>query len=119
MTLIQTLIKEVMSQYDTKLPDTAQRLEYYINLNEPNELKQEDLFLIAKISNDFDEFKKNMDNWIERFKNAKTITPEQKVIIPGEPEFAEHDRRLKSGIPLNEKVVEDLQSLAKKFNLVF
>ena len=66
-----------------------------------------------------DEFKKNMDNWIERFKNAKTITPEQKVIIPGEPEFAEHDRRLKSGIPLNEKVVEDLQSLAKKFNLVF
>ena len=64
-----------------------------------------------------DEFKKNMDNWIERFKNATPIHPNQKVIIPGEPEFAEQVKRLKNGIPLNEKVVEDLQSLAKKFNL--
>jgi LDH2 family malate/lactate/ureidoglycolate dehydrogenase len=66
-----------------------------------------------------DDFKKNMDNWIERFKNATPIDANQKVIIPGEPESWEHEKRVKNGIPLNEKVVEDLISLSKKFNLEF
>ena len=66
-----------------------------------------------------DDFKNNMDNWIERFKNATPIESNQKVIIPGEPEFAEEEKRLESGIPLNDKVVEDLKSLAKKFKLEF
>src|SRR5690606_16358286 len=33
-----------------------------------------------------EDFKAHMDNWIERFKNAKPIDDHQKVIIPGEPE---------------------------------
>ena len=66
-----------------------------------------------------DEFKKNMDNWIERFKNAVPIDENKKIIIPGEPEFWEHEKRSKNGIPLNDKVVDDLKSLAKKFNLEF
>ncbi|MGZ3946287.1 MAG: Ldh family oxidoreductase [Mucilaginibacter sp.] len=64
-----------------------------------------------------DEFKTHMDNWIERFKSSKTIDPDQKVIIPGEPETAaEADRKL-NGIPLVEAVVNDLNELAVKFGI--
>ncbi|MCD0488138.1 Ldh family oxidoreductase [Pedobacter sp. MC2016-14] len=59
-----------------------------------------------------DEFKQHMDNWIERFKNAKTIDPDKKVIIPGEPEFAAEIERKKNGIPLIDAVVYDLNELA-------
>ncbi len=64
-----------------------------------------------------DEFKSHLDNWITRFKSAKTVNPDQKVIIPGEPELeAEADRRI-NGIPLVDSVVNDLNGLADKFNI--
>ena len=64
-----------------------------------------------------DEFKANMDNWIARFKSASTVDPNQKVIIPGEPELeAEIDRR-KNGIPIVDAVVNDLNAVAEKFGL--
>ncbi len=64
-----------------------------------------------------DDFLHHMDNWIERFKNAERINPDQKVIIPGEPEFDMETERLKTGIPLNKLVEDDLLKLGKQFNL--
>jgi L-2-hydroxycarboxylate dehydrogenase (NAD+) len=66
-----------------------------------------------------DEFKSHMDNWISRFRGAKTIEGQDRVLIPGDPEREMHKIRLKEGIPLNEKVVDDLQKLATKFGLTF
>jgi LDH2 family malate/lactate/ureidoglycolate dehydrogenase len=64
-----------------------------------------------------DEFKAHMDNWVTRFKNASAINPDQKVIIPGEPEFeAEIDRR-KNGIPIVDAVVKDLNEVAEKLHV--
>jgi LDH2 family malate/lactate/ureidoglycolate dehydrogenase len=63
------------------------------------------------------EFKNHMDNWITRFKSAKTVNPDQKVIIPGEPEDEAMDDRMKNGIPLFDAVVDDLNGLAAKFNI--
>ncbi|MHA4896886.1 Ldh family oxidoreductase [Pedobacter sp. PWIIR3] len=63
------------------------------------------------------EFKNHLDNWIERFKNAKTIDPDKQVIIPGEPEFAFESERKKNGIPLIDAVVNDLNELAKKLGI--
>lgn len=63
------------------------------------------------------EFKTNMDNWIHRFKSAKTISPNQKVIIPGEPEFEAEQERKTKGIPLVNAVVDDLNALADKLGL--
>lgn len=63
------------------------------------------------------DFKNNMDNWIDSFKNAAKIDANQQVIIPGEPEYLLEIERIKNGIPLNEKVVSDLQALAQKLNL--
>jgi LDH2 family malate/lactate/ureidoglycolate dehydrogenase len=62
-----------------------------------------------------DEFKANMDNWISRFKAASTIDPNQKVIIPGEPELEAEKDRKQNGIPLVDAVVNDLNGLAEKF----
>jgi LDH2 family malate/lactate/ureidoglycolate dehydrogenase len=64
-----------------------------------------------------DEFKAHMDNWITRFKSASPIDPEQKVIIPGEPELEAAFERKAKGIPLVDAVVDDLNLLAEKFNL--
>ena len=62
------------------------------------------------------DFKLNMDNWIQRFRSAKTVVGHEKVIIPGEPEIAIETERLNSGIPLLEAVIKDLEELGKKFN---
>ena len=64
-----------------------------------------------------DEFKFHLDNWIERFKSAKTISNDQEVIIPGEPEFAAEIYRQQNGIPLIDAVIIDLYKLAEKLGV--
>lgn len=66
-----------------------------------------------------DEFKEHMDNWISRFRAAKTVEGEEKVIIPGDPEREMESLRMKEGIPLNLKVVEDLKELSGKLGVKF
>jgi len=63
------------------------------------------------------DFKDHLDNWITRFKSAKTIDPEKKVIIPGEPEYTFENERKKNGIPLIDAVVNDLNELADKLEI--
>jgi L-2-hydroxycarboxylate dehydrogenase (NAD+) len=66
-----------------------------------------------------DDFKKHMDNWITRFRSAKTVAGQERVLIPGDPERESTAERLKNGIPLNPKVVEDLKELGKKLGVEF
>ena len=66
-----------------------------------------------------EEFKTHLDNWIERFKSAKTISPDQKVIIPGEPELGAELFRKINGIPIIDAVYTDLNALAKKLDVGF
>lgn len=66
-----------------------------------------------------EEFKHHMDNWITRFRNAKTVEGQDRVIIPGDPERESEEIRMKEGIPLNDKVIQDLKELAEKFGLMF
>src|SRR3712207_8006319 len=49
------------------------------------------------------EFKQHMDNWISRFRAAKTAPPYEKVLIPGDPERETEAMRHKEGIPLDRK----------------
>ncbi|HLY68691.1 MAG TPA: Ldh family oxidoreductase [Puia sp.] len=64
-----------------------------------------------------DDFKKNMDNWIKRFRSAKTVEGEDQVLIPGDPERETETDRLQRGIPLWHSVVEDLRLLGEKFEV--
>ncbi len=66
-----------------------------------------------------EEFKNNMDNWIQRFRKAKTIAGEEKVIIPGDPEREMEMERMKDGIPILDVVINDLENLAESFSLQF
>jgi len=63
------------------------------------------------------DFKNDMDNWIDAFKNAAPVDPAQKVIIPGEPETAIEKERRANGIPLLNSVVMDLEELGVKFGV--
>ncbi len=64
-----------------------------------------------------EDFKKDMDQWIQRFRSAKTIEGYEKVLIPGDPEREFEAIRMKEGIPLLQTVVEDLTEVGRKFNL--
>jgi LDH2 family malate/lactate/ureidoglycolate dehydrogenase len=66
-----------------------------------------------------DEFKNHMDKWIRRFRSAKTIEGEQKVLIPGDPEREIETLRMKNGIPLLKPVIEDLKFLSEKLQIPF
>ncbi|MCB9261513.1 MAG: Ldh family oxidoreductase [Flavobacteriales bacterium] len=58
-----------------------------------------------------EDFKQNMDNWIDRFSNAQTIAGKEKVIIPGQPEQAMFEERVNSGIPIIDAVYQDLKEV--------
>jgi LDH2 family malate/lactate/ureidoglycolate dehydrogenase len=64
-----------------------------------------------------EEYKNAIDIWIERFKNAKRIDENQPVLIPGEPEMECERERIKTGVPVNEVVMKDLDELAEKLNV--
>ena len=64
-----------------------------------------------------DEFKSHLDNWIERFSDAKTIHADQKVVIPGQPEVEAEKERKTNGIPLIDDVCKDLNEVAEKLGI--
>ena len=64
-------------------------------------------------------FKKDMDLWISRFRQAAPVNADTPVVIPGDPERIMSVKRMEEGIPLLPVVLEDLQSLADKFNIKF
>lgn len=65
------------------------------------------------------DFKDNMDKWINRFRTAKTIEGKEAVLIPGDPERKMEAERRKNGWELIAPVVEDLKMLAQKFDVDF
>ena len=64
------------------------------------------------------EFKKHMDNWIKRFRNAAPIDEKQPVLIPGDPERETEAYRMQHGIPVVLPVVKDLEELGGKFGIM-
>jgi LDH2 family malate/lactate/ureidoglycolate dehydrogenase len=65
-----------------------------------------------------EDFKSNMDQWITRFRNAKPMHENQKVLIPGDPERDMETSRLQKGIPLVASVVADLEQVGKQFGVL-
>ncbi|MBC7874727.1 MAG: Ldh family oxidoreductase [Ferruginibacter sp.] len=65
------------------------------------------------------EFKKSMDHWIRGFRNARTVTGQEKVLVPGDPEREFESERRKKGIPLSKPVMDDLEQLAARFTIPF
>ena len=64
-----------------------------------------------------DDFKEHMDNWIKRFRQAKTAHSNEKVLIPGDPEREMESIRMQQGIPLLQNVIDDLKKVGEQFEL--
>jgi LDH2 family malate/lactate/ureidoglycolate dehydrogenase len=64
-----------------------------------------------------EDFKKDMDQWIRRFRQAKPIDENYPVLIPGDPEREMELVRRNEGIPLLEVVWEDILSVAEKLKI--
>ncbi|MEO7523399.1 MAG: Ldh family oxidoreductase [Ferruginibacter sp.] len=64
-----------------------------------------------------DDFKNDMDRWIQSFKNAKSIEGFDRVVIPGEPEIEMEKLRRQHGIPLPVSVLDELRKLGEKFSV--
>ena len=63
------------------------------------------------------DFKSNMDIWLNRFRNAKPSEGHERVYVAGDIERNMQEERMKDGIPLVNDVVKDLTQLADKFAL--
>jgi L-2-hydroxycarboxylate dehydrogenase (NAD+) len=63
------------------------------------------------------DFKHHMDNWISRFRSAKTVEGQERVLIPGDPEREMETIRMTTGIPLLSAVNKDLKELGNKFGI--
>ena len=66
-----------------------------------------------------EDFTNHMDNWLRRFRGAKTVEGQEKVLVPGDPEREMTKERLAAGIPLLDPVIEDLRSLSTKYQVAF
>jgi LDH2 family malate/lactate/ureidoglycolate dehydrogenase len=66
-----------------------------------------------------EEFKQHMDNWISRFRSAKTVEGFDRVLVPGDPERETEAERSEHGIPLVDAVVADLKALGDKLHVPF
>lgn len=66
-----------------------------------------------------DAFKKDMDQWLRRFRNARPIDPSRPVLVPGDPERELEKDRMQNGIPLLRTVVEDLRALGQRLGIEF
>ena len=64
-----------------------------------------------------EDFYFHIDKWIERFRNAKPVEGQERVIIPGDPEREMEAKYMREPLYLLTPVVEDLLQLSEKFSL--
>ena len=64
-----------------------------------------------------EEFKRDMDYWLRRFRSAQPVNGQSRVLVPGDPERICEAERLENGIPLLPAVWEDLTKLGQKFGV--
>jgi LDH2 family malate/lactate/ureidoglycolate dehydrogenase len=66
-----------------------------------------------------DEFKKNMDAYIQKHKESPKAPGVDEILVPGEPESRTEARLLKEGIPLPPNTVKELTTLGESLGVLF
>jgi len=61
-----------------------------------------------------DKFKEGIDNMIADVKSSRLAEGFEEILIPGEPEWREQERRLKEGIYLDDSIYQDILETARK-----
>ena len=65
-----------------------------------------------------EDFKRDMDHWIQGFRAARPMAGQERVLVPGDPEREMEKERSEVGIPLVESVVKDLRELGERLGVV-
>ena len=65
------------------------------------------------------EFKQQIDDWIQTFRNTSPQPGTEGVLIPGDPEREAERIRSEQGIPLVKPVVEDLRDISRRTGIAF
>ena len=66
-----------------------------------------------------EEFKKNVDAYIEGIKGSAKGSGTEEILVPGEPEYRIEQKFLKEGIPLAPNTVKELTSLGQSQGIPF
>ncbi len=66
-----------------------------------------------------DEFKAAMDDMLRALKNSPKAEGHDRIYVAGEIEYECEQERLKNGIPLNQRVVDDLERIAGELGVSF
>ena len=66
-----------------------------------------------------DEFAASMDDLQSRMKNAHKAASQERIYIHGEKEYEQAERRSRDGIPLNPKVLKELEKIAEEYKIEF
>ncbi|WP_034256668.1 Ldh family oxidoreductase [Adhaeribacter aquaticus] len=62
---------------------------------------------------DKDEFKRQIDDWVQTMRGSKPQPGQKEVLIPGDPERRAYEQLMKEGINLNKEVVSSLEEVAR------
>ncbi len=65
------------------------------------------------------EFQASMDDLQQRLKGSPKAAGQERIYIHGEKEFEEAERRSQNGVPLNKKVYQELQGIARELRVDF
>ena len=87
------------------------------HLNDPAPQNLGCLFMALDISkfDDVEHFKNRVDDYVDYLKG--TAVNDETILMPGEVGFLEKENRLQFGIPLPEKIVDDLNVTAEKLGM--
>ena len=66
-----------------------------------------------------DEFKSQMDKWIDTYKGAQPAKGVDRVLIPGEPEREKEEMISREGIKIIPAIADDLADIALKLGVEF
>lgn len=66
---------------------------------------------------DVDDFKNRIDSMIEQIRALPPISGVDEVLLPGDPESREMQKRLRSGIPIEEKTWERIVRVARRYDI--
>lgn len=65
------------------------------------------------------EFEADLDVMMDSLRNCKPIDSKQPVLVAGDPEYAAHAERSRSGIPISRSVIEDIRTVCGDLGVPF
>jgi len=112
-----SLLIEILCAQLTGVPFGTHVTRMYAELDKPRNLGH---FLLAIDIGRFTDpelFRSQIDLMVREIHDAEPSDPSRPPLVPGDPERLTAEKRSKSGVPLSEAVVADLNGLAKELGV--